>query len=107
MDAKIKNPHHWTSISDKQKGLVEALRELWEGEIEAEHRHCARHLQSNFTKKFKGQSLKEKMMFAARATTIQAFEAIMSRIKEEDAEAYIWLMKKGPRHWNKAFFRTS
>lgn len=46
-------------------------------------------------------------MFAARATTIQAFEAIMSRIKEEDAEAYKWLMKKGPRHWNKAFFRTT
>lgn len=33
VDAKIENPHHWTFISDKQKGLVEALRELWEGEI--------------------------------------------------------------------------
>lgn len=47
-------------------------------------------------------------MFAARATTIQAFEAIMSIIKEEDAEAYKWLMKKGPRHWtSNAFFRTT
>ena len=61
-DVHINNPHHWTFITNKLKGLTEALKEMWEGDVVAEHRHCARHLQSNFTKKFKGQILKRKMI---------------------------------------------
>ena len=50
-DLKINNGHHWTFISDKQKGLQEALNDIWEeGSVQGEHRHCARHLQGNFTK---------------------------------------------------------
>ena len=50
-DVKIHNGLHWTFITDKQKGLREALNDMWvEGAIPAEHRHCARHLRSNFTK---------------------------------------------------------
>ena len=50
-EISIVNGHHWTFISDKQKGLQEALTEMWEeGSVQAEHRHCARHLQGNFTK---------------------------------------------------------
>ena len=50
-DVKINNGLHWTFITDKQKGLKEALNGMWEeGETPAEHRHCARHLRSNFTK---------------------------------------------------------
>lgn len=50
-DVKINNGHHWTFISDKQKGLQEALNDMWgEGSVKGEHRHCARHLQGNFTK---------------------------------------------------------
>ena len=50
-DLGIVNGHHWTFISDKQKRLQEALSDMWEeGLVHAEHRHCARHLQSNFTK---------------------------------------------------------
>ena len=48
---QINNGHHWTFITDKQKGLKEALNGLWEERsVKAEHRHCARHLQGNFTK---------------------------------------------------------
>lgn len=50
-DLSLNNGHHWTFISDKQKGLQEALNDLWgEGSVQGEHRHCARHLQGNFTK---------------------------------------------------------
>ena len=51
IDLSIENGYHWTFITDKQKGLKEALTGIWEeGSVMAEHRHCARHLQSNFTK---------------------------------------------------------
>ena len=50
----------------------------------AEHRHCARHLQSNFTKKFKGQLLKRKMMVVAKAYTTEEFHRIMEEIKVAD-----------------------
>ena len=50
-DLDIVNDNHWTFISDKQKGLQEAISGMWqEGSVQAEHRHCARHLQSNMTK---------------------------------------------------------
>lgn len=50
-DVKLNNGLHWTFITDKQKGLKEALSGMWEeGAIPAEHRHCARHLKNNFTK---------------------------------------------------------
>ena len=50
-DINIYNGYHWTFITDKQKGLIEALNGMWEeGSVQAEHRHCARHLQSNFTR---------------------------------------------------------
>jgi len=50
-DVGIHNRHHWTFITDKHKGFKEALSGMWEeGSVQAEHRHCARHLQSNFTK---------------------------------------------------------
>ena len=43
-DVHINNPHHWTFITDKQKGLTESLKAICKGDVEAEHRYCARHL---------------------------------------------------------------
>ena len=56
--------------------------------MEVEHRHCIRHLQSNFTKKFKGQMLKRKMMIVAKAYTVEEFRTIMEEIKVEDKDVY-------------------
>ncbi|KAI8546856.1 hypothetical protein RHMOL_Rhmol07G0152000 [Rhododendron molle] len=44
-DIKIENEPGWTIISDKQKGLENAIRELLPS---MEHRHCAGHLYNNF-----------------------------------------------------------
>ena len=41
-DVKICSPHLWSFIIDKYKGLIKALRQLWD--VELEHRHCAEHI---------------------------------------------------------------
>ncbi|XP_073120684.1 uncharacterized protein [Henckelia pumila] len=53
-----------TFISDRWKGLVEALKELVP---DFEHRYCLRHMYQNFKKKFKSLDLKE--LFWKAATT--------------------------------------
>ncbi|KAM6574981.1 uncharacterized protein LOC115696575 [Cannabis sativa] len=59
-DLKIENSLHWSFITDKQKGLEQALKGMWEDGIpEAEHRHCARHLEKNFIKVFRDKTLKK------------------------------------------------
>ena len=80
-DLTIFNPHHWNFISEKQKGLIEALKNLWEGGPVAKNRHCARHLQSNFSKLFKWKSLKPIMMAAARAPTVTKFKRGNAKFK--------------------------
>ncbi|XP_073130876.1 uncharacterized protein [Henckelia pumila] len=54
----------WTFISDRQKGLLEALNEL---APECEHRFCVRHLYQNFARKLPGVELKG-MLWAAAST---------------------------------------
>ena len=81
---------------------------MWNSEEEmAEHRHCARHVQQNFTKVFKGQHLKLKMMAAAMSCTVAQFKSNIEAIKAAEPKAYDWLMSKGPQHWCRAYFRTS
>ncbi|KAK4387796.1 hypothetical protein Sango_2386200 [Sesamum angolense] len=58
------NERGWAFISDRQKGLLEAIAELAPG---AEHRFCLRHMYNNFKGKFKGQELK-KMFWKAAST---------------------------------------
>ncbi|CAM8995778.1 unnamed protein product [Rhodiola kirilowii] len=48
--------NEWTFISDQQKGLVEALKDL---APRSEHRLCVRHLYANFSKIYKGKELKD------------------------------------------------
>ena len=71
---------------------------MWEGDVVVEHRHCARHLHSNFTKKFKGQMLERKMMSAMKANTVEGFRRILEEIKVVDHAAFEWLMDKGLQH---------
>ncbi|XP_062118566.1 uncharacterized protein LOC133832208 [Humulus lupulus] len=108
IDLKIDNSNHWTFITDKQKGLEQALKGMWEEGIpEAEHRHCARHLEKNFIKVFKEKSLKDLLWKVAREVTIQRFEAVMEEIRKINNEAYEWLIAAGPKHWSRSHFRTN
>ncbi|XP_022880670.1 uncharacterized protein LOC111397939 [Olea europaea var. sylvestris] len=66
-DLHIHNSQHWIFISDKQKGLTNAIRTLFEN---LEHRTCVRHLYNNFSIFHKSLALKKCLWDAARATTI-------------------------------------
>ncbi|XP_031108377.1 uncharacterized protein LOC116012841 [Ipomoea triloba] len=51
------NPHSWTIMSDKQKGLLPVVDEVLPN---VEHRFCARHMHANFQKDgFSGNTLKQ------------------------------------------------
>ncbi|KAL6568685.1 hypothetical protein OROHE_004369 [Orobanche hederae] len=54
-DLDIRNNYKWTIMSDKQKGLIDAVNEVFE---ESEHRYCVMHLYNNFKKDHKGLALK-------------------------------------------------
>ncbi|XP_062104291.1 uncharacterized protein LOC133815468 [Humulus lupulus] len=81
-------------ISDRQKGLGNALGSVFEG---AEIRFCVRHLHSNLKKEFPGLLLKQKLWACARAATPEDFKKKMASLKEVIEKAYNLLMKKNPR----------
>ncbi|KAE8678951.1 hypothetical protein F3Y22_tig00111402pilonHSYRG00531 [Hibiscus syriacus] len=64
-DLDIDNSYGWCFMSDRQKGLVEAVAELFPN---AEARNCVRHIYANFKKDHKGKALKDALWRAARAT---------------------------------------
>ena len=65
-DLDIVNDSIVTWITDKQKGLIEAVKEEFTG---SSHRFCVRHMYNNFKTQFKGLVLKQTLWNAARATT--------------------------------------
>ncbi|XP_074352940.1 uncharacterized protein LOC141692100 [Apium graveolens] len=93
-DLKIQNDAEWTLISDRQKGLINALEEVVPN---AEHRFCVMHLYQNMHKKFKGVALRQLLWKAARSTTNWEFNLHMNNMKEIAVKCHEWLMAK-PKH---------
>ncbi|CAL8133797.1 unnamed protein product [Prunus armeniaca] len=72
-DVGCENGNSWVFMSDKQKGLGQAIRDLMPT---TEQRHFVRHLHNNFKiVGHNGLALKQKLWVAARSTTIPTFEA--------------------------------
>ncbi|KAK4382959.1 hypothetical protein Sango_2821300 [Sesamum angolense] len=89
----------WTIMSDKQKGLIDAVDMLLPY---CEHRFCVMHLYNNFKLAHKGLGLKMMLWKAAKATRVVDFEKIMNELRER-----IWkpsnglqkdLLHSGPDH---------
>ncbi|CAM8878345.1 unnamed protein product [Rhodiola kirilowii] len=93
--------HGWCFISDQQKGLQEAIKEL---APTSEHRFCVRHLYANFRKVFKGKQLKDGMWACARAATLAQFHKAMDNMKGLDKDAYTYLSKLDPAAWSRHGF---
>ncbi|GMI78131.1 hypothetical protein HRI_001482400 [Hibiscus trionum] len=91
-------------MSDRQKGLVDVLRELFP---HSNHRTCVRHLYNNFKKQHSGKAFKDGLWKAVRATYDREYEDAMSEVKSLSRDAYDWLSEKDPRNWSKAFFPTT
>uniref|UniRef100_A0ACD5ZF68 Uncharacterized protein n=1 Tax=Avena sativa TaxID=4498 RepID=A0ACD5ZF68_AVESA len=99
-DLGINNTSAWTIMSDKQKGLIKAVSEIFP---DLEHRICVRHLWQNFNQNFRGEVLKNQLWKIARSTTIQRWEEAMEEMKVLNKEAYDWLEKMPPNTWVRAF----
>ncbi|PKI56827.1 hypothetical protein CRG98_022785 [Punica granatum] len=77
--------HGWEFMSDMQKGLLPALKELAPG---CTHRFCVRHLETNLWKNWKSKQLNEKMWDCARSRTMPEFERNMELLKAISEEAW-------------------
>lgn len=73
-DIRMANSLSFTIISDKQKGIVEAVKKHVE---HAEHRFCVRHMYNNFKAKHPGLALKEMVWVVATSTTIPGSQKLM------------------------------
>ncbi|KAH0632870.1 hypothetical protein KY284_035656 [Solanum tuberosum] len=104
-DLEITNSHHIAFMSDRQKGLIGVVKELFP---EAEHRNCVRHIYQNFRHKHKGKGLKDLVWNAARASNEVKFKICMERLKQEDREARKWFdhPERPLQTWTRALFKT-
>ncbi|GKD42936.1 mutator type transposase, partial [Tanacetum coccineum] len=64
-DLGIEANFNYTFISDRQKGLIQAIASVFPS---AEHRYCVRHIHENIKSQFKGGVYKEMIWNAAKAT---------------------------------------
>nr|XP_051181518.1 uncharacterized protein LOC127295595 [Lolium perenne]XP_051181519.1 uncharacterized protein LOC127295595 [Lolium perenne]XP_051181520.1 uncharacterized protein LOC127295595 [Lolium perenne] len=85
-DLNIINTAKWTIMSDRQKGLINAVKKVFP---DAEHRFCVRHLHQNFQKAgHKGEVLKNDMWAIARSTNIPKWLQNMDKLKADSPSAY-------------------
>ena len=82
------------------KGLFKVVKERLP---DVEHRLCARHIQANFHKKFKGEQYFKPFWRVVNARTVAKFEAARNEIKSLESRAYDYLIDRDPRCWSKAF----
>ncbi|KAK1369124.1 hypothetical protein POM88_035216 [Heracleum sosnowskyi] len=92
-----------TLISDQQKGLDKAIRELLP---EVEHRFCNRHLVSNLKKINKTNIVRNAFWDAATATHLQAFKKAMKNLERHSKPAATKMKELDPSWWSKAYFKT-
>ncbi|KAH0638863.1 hypothetical protein KY285_035449 [Solanum tuberosum] len=104
-DLEITNSHHIAFMSDRQMGLIGAVKDLFP---EAEHRNCVRHMYQNFRQKHKGKALKDLVWNAARASNEVRFRICMERLEQEDREARKWFdhSERPFQTWTRALFKT-
>ncbi|XP_031116762.1 uncharacterized protein LOC116020425 [Ipomoea triloba] len=92
-------------ISDKQKGLLPAFGEVLSG---VQRRFCVRHLHANMkVAGFQGRAIKDSLWACARATTVNTFNAAISKLRGLDEDAYQWLGDKSPTKWSRSHFSTN
>ncbi|KAF2300247.1 hypothetical protein GH714_010996 [Hevea brasiliensis] len=79
-DLEMYNSIQWAFMSDRQKGLVNVIEEMFPN---SEHRLCVRHVYTNFKGRFKGKELKDLVWNAARATYTTKLNYWLDKIKQK------------------------
>ncbi|KAL4291181.1 hypothetical protein GQ457_14G014140 [Hibiscus cannabinus] len=102
---EILNSNQICFMSDRQKGLKEALDELFP---DSEQRNCVRHIYTNFKTKEtnRGKTLKDVLWKAARSTYVTQFTTTMNEMKAISKDAHDWFVDKAPSMWSKSHFST-
>ncbi|XP_071912395.1 uncharacterized protein [Coffea arabica] len=104
-DLDIKDEDKWTFMTDKQKGLIQALHKLLPV---VEHRMRVQHIYNNFKKQHSGLALNDRIWSLARASYKNLFVALMMALKEFNEGAFKWLVDNTtPQYWVRAYFCTS
>ncbi|XP_062103599.1 uncharacterized protein LOC133814685 [Humulus lupulus] len=93
------SPTKVTMMSDRQKGLENAVGAIFSG---CEVRYCVRHLHANFKKEYPGLLLKQLLWVVANTTTQAEFARAMQEVKDVSDGAYNWLAGKNPTEWSKS-----
>ncbi|VFQ87781.1 unnamed protein product [Cuscuta campestris] len=87
----------YTIISDRHKAIIKGLRNTLP---KAKRRICVLHFYKNFASKFSGAWFHSFFYIVANTFSEYVFKKAMEKIKEEDADAYDWLMDNEPHeHW--------
>ncbi|XP_074338078.1 uncharacterized protein LOC141675268 [Apium graveolens] len=102
-DLSLGDGFGYTIISDQQKGLDNALKELLP---RVEHRYCARHLYSNFRKRFSSLALKRAFWNACMSPYPAAHARAMKELQRLSKPAHEHLHKLDPKVWTKSHFST-
>ncbi|KAK1560930.1 hypothetical protein Q3G72_032472 [Acer saccharum] len=84
-DLEINNSYGIVWITDKQKGLIDAIAQMFPN---SEHRFCVRHMYNNFKSEHKGLLFKQILWAAAKCTTEQGFAQAMEKMRSESVAAY-------------------
>ncbi|CAN6902178.1 unnamed protein product [Brassica oleracea] len=100
-DLNLQNGRGFTLISDRQKGLLNAVeREL----PMVEHRMCARHIYANLKMAFSRQSeMKTLFWRVAESYTIPEYQKNLEAVQKYDMRIFEAIMEKNPKNCSLAF----
>jgi transposase-like protein len=90
-----------TFLSDRQKGIIDAIEEVFPA---AQHAHCMRHLAENFRRTFKTPALIPLLWRAAYSTTENGFNEALSEMDASYSATAKFVRDSQPTHWATAYF---
>ncbi|KAL0456480.1 UNVERIFIED_CONTAM: hypothetical protein Slati_0987200, partial [Sesamum latifolium] len=101
-DLNIVRDYEFTFMSDKEKGLMQALEKVFPG---SDHRCCVRHLHNNFKHAgFRGQGFKIALWNAAKACTVGEWKMRMQEMKNLSQVGHDWFTDKPAVQWSRSHF---
>ncbi|XP_062118726.1 uncharacterized protein LOC133832392 [Humulus lupulus] len=92
---EMANGQPWCIMSDRQKGLIEAVASI----PNAKHRYCFFHIKNNMIKKFGTSKLRGMFSAAIKTANFDNFKHIMVMIKKFNIEAHEWFSNIDFGHW--------
>ncbi|CAL2227020.1 unnamed protein product [Prunus armeniaca] len=103
-DLGIENSRGYVFITDKQKGLIDAVHDHFPN---AEHIHYLKHLEANFLfAGHRGLVLKLQMEKIVRSTTIPWWDAEMKKMRQLSQASFDWVAALDLSQWCRAHFKT-